>query len=392
MNKQLHPETLGATGLGWIDPETDAMAAPLRPSTSFLRDPTDLDRTGRMFTRDDNPTFAQPEALINALEGGAGCLLFASGMAAITSVFQRLAPGDHVILPKLVYSGLRDWMNTHGLRWGLELTYVDACTAAGVGAAIQQGKTKVIWLETPSNQTWAITDIAEVSAVAHAAGALVAIDNTVATPILTRPFEHGADIILHSCSKYMNGHGDLIGGAVVVAEGHEDVLVDIQNIRNEYGGVLGSFEAWLLLRGMRTLAVRVKTASTSALRIAQFLDGCDLVDQVLYAGLETHPNHNVAARQMQGGFGGMLSFRVKGGEDAAKLIASEVQVFRQAISFGSTESVIEHRAGMEKPDSPTPRDMLRVSVGLENTDDLIADLRQAIDAVQREISTGHRNA
>ena len=392
MSKKLHPETLAATALGWVDPETDAMATPLRPSTSFLRDPTDLDRTGRMFTRDDNPTFAQPEALINALEGGAGCLLFASGMAAITSVFQRLAPGDHVILPKLVYSGLRDWMNTHGLRWGLEITYVDACTAAGVRAAIQKGKTKVIWLETPSNPTWTITDIAEVSAVAHAAGALVAIDNTVATPILTRPFEHGADIILHSCSKYMNGHGDLIGGAVVVAEGHEDVLVDIQNIRNEYGGVLGSFEAWLLLRGMRTLAVRVKTASTSALKIAQFLDGCDLVEQVLYAGLETHPNHDVAARQMQGGFGGMLSFRVKGGEDTAKLIASKVQVFRQAISFGSTESVIEHRAGMEKPDSPTPRDMLRVSVGLENTDDLIGDLQQAIDAVQREIAKGHKSA
>jgi len=160
----------------------------------------------------------------------------------------------------------------------------------------------------------------------------------------------------------------------------------------KYGGVLGSFEAWLLLRGMRTLAVRVKTASTSALKIAQFLDGCDLVEQVLYAGLETHPNHDVAARQMQGGFGGMLSFRVKGGEDAAKLIASKVQVFRQAISFGSTESVIEHRAGMEKPDSPTPRDMLRVSVGLENTDDLIGDLQQAIDAVQREIAKGHKSA
>ena len=391
MSKKLHPETLVATALGWIDPETDAMAAPLRPSTSFLRDPTDLERTGRLFTRDDNPTFAQPEALINALEGGAGCLLFASGMAAITSVFQRLAPGDHVILPKLVYSGLRDWMNTHGCRWGLEVTYVDECTATCVGAAIQKGKTKVIWLETPSNPTWTITDIAEVSAVAHAAGALVAIDNTVATPILTRPIEHGADIILHSCSKYMNGHGDLIGGAVVVAEGHEDVLVDIQNIRNEYGGVLGSFEAWLLLRGMRTLAVRIKTASASALRIAQFLDGCDLMEQVLYAGLATHPNHDVAVRQMQGGFGGMLSFRVKGGEKAAKLIASKVRVFRQAISFGSTESVIEHRAGMEKPDSPTPRDMLRVSIGLENIDDLIADLQQAIDAVQRELAKGRNN-
>lgn len=392
MTEKLQPETLAATALGWIDPETDAMASPLHPSTSFLRDPTDLDRTGRMFTRDDNPTFAQPEALINALEGGAGCLLFASGMAAITSVFQRLQPGDHVILPKLVYSGLRDWINTHGLRWGLEVTYVDGCTAACIDAAIKQDKTKVVWLETPSNPTWTITDIAEVSAIAHAAGALVAIDNTVATPILTRPIEHGADIILHSCSKYMNGHGDLIAGAVVIAKGHEDLLSDIQNIRNEYGGVLGSFEAWLLLRGMRTLAVRVKNASTSALKIARFLDQNDLVQQVLYPGLETHPGHVIAAKQMVGGFGGMLSFRVKGGERAAKLFASKVKVFRQAISFGSTESVIEHRAGMEKPDSSTPRDMLRVSVGLEHMDDLIADLQHAINVVQQDSAKGQNNA
>jgi len=392
MNKKLHPETLTATALGWIDRETDAMASPLRPSTSFLRDPQNLDRAGRMFTRDDNPTFEQPEALINTLEGGAGCLIFASGMAAITSVFQRLTPGDHVILPKLVYSGLREWMNTHGLRWGLEVTYVDECTADCVEDALHKGKTKVIWLETPSNPTWTVTDIAEVSSVAHAAGALIAIDNTVATPILTRPIKHGADIVLHSCSKYLNGHGDLIGGAVVVADGRENVLKDIQNIRNEYGGVLGSFEAWLLLRGMRTLAVRVKTASTSALKIAEFLDSCDMVQQVLYPGLRRHTGHEVAAKQMHGGFGGMLSFRVKGGEYAAKLLASKVKIFRQAISFGSTESVIEHRAGLEKGDSPTPRDMLRVSVGLENTDDLISDLHQAIDVVEREIKKDHRNA
>ena len=184
----------------------------------------------------------------------------------------------------------------------------------------------------------------------------------------------------------MNGHGDLIAGAVVIAKGHENVLRDIQQIRNEYGGVLGSFEAWLLLRGMRTFAVRVKTASTSARKIAQFLDQSDLVQQVLYPGLETHPGHVIAAKQMVGGFGGMLSFRVKGGERAAKLLASKVHVFRQAISFGSTESVIEHRAGMEKPDSPTPRDLLRVSVGLENTDDLIADLQQSIDMVQQYLT------
>lgn len=386
MNKKLHPETLAATALGWIDSETDAMAAPLRPSTSFLRDPTDLDRAGRVFTRDDNPTFAQPEALINALEGGAGCLLFSSGMAAITSIFQSLQPGDHVILPRLVYSGLRDWMNIHGDRWGLDVSYVDECTAACVSAAIKPDKTKIIWLETPSNPMWTLTNIAELSKIACAAGALIAIDNTVATPILTRPIEHGADIVLHSCSKYMNGHGDLIAGAVVVAKGREDVLNEIQAIRNEYGGVLGSFESWLLLRGMRTLAVRVKTASASALKIAQFLDQCELVQQVLYPGLETHPGHHIATKQMTGGFGGMLSFRVKGGEDVAKQIASKVEVFRQAISFGSTESVIEHRAGMEKPDSPTPRDMLRVSIGLEHTDDLIADLQQALDAVQQELT------
>ena len=190
----------------------------------------------------------------------------------------------------------------------------------------------------------------------------------------------------------MNGHGDLIAGAVVIAKGHEDLLSDIQNIRNEYGGVLGSFEAWLLLRGMRTLAVRVKTASTSALKIARFLDQNDLVQQVLYPGLETHPGHVIAAKQMVGGFGCMLSLRVKGGERAAKLFASKVQVFRQAISFGSTESVIEHRAGMEKPDSSTPRDMLRVSVGLEHMDDLIADLQHAINVVQQDSAKGQNNA
>ena len=392
MTEKLQPETLAATALGWIDPETDAMASPLRPSTSFLRDPRDLDRAGRIFTRDDNPTLAQPEALINTLEGGAGCLLFASGMAAITSVFQRLQPGDHVILPKFVYSGLREWMNTHGLRWGLEVTYIERCTPTCIDAVIKQGKTKMVWLETPSNPTWSITDIAEISAIVHAAGALIAIDNTVATPILTRPIKHGADIVLHSCSKYLNGHGDLIAGAVVIAKGHEDLHSEIQNIRNEYGGVLGSFDAWLLLRGMRTLAVRVKSASTNALKIAHFLDQNDLVQQVLYPGLATHPGHVIAAKQMVGGFGGMLSFRVKGGEYVAKLIASKVQVFRQAISFGSTESVIEHRAGMEKSDSSTPTDMLRLSIGLEHIDDLIGDLQHAINMVQQDPENGQNNA
>ncbi len=383
INSSTHHETLTATALGWVDEATDAMALPLRPSTSFLRDPNQLDRAGRIFTRDDNPTFLQPEALINKLEGGIGCLLYASGMAAITSIFQRLQPGDHVVLPKLVYSGLRDWINTHGVRWGLQVTYLEDDGEA-LQQAMRPGQTKLVWLETPSNPTWQITDIAAAAAVAHDAGALVAIDNTVSTPILTRPIEHGADIVVHSCSKYMNGHGDLIAGATVVAPQHEAVFNELQQLRNEYGGVLGSFESWLLLRGMRTLSLRVKAVSESALLVAQFLQASDAIEEVMYPGLVSHPLHDVAAKQMSNGFGGMLSFRVKGGERAAKLLASKVRIFRQAISFGSTESVIEHRAGMEKPDTPTPRDLLRVSIGLEHVQDLIDDLQQALQAVTVE--------
>ncbi|MEE9334429.1 MAG: aminotransferase class I/II-fold pyridoxal phosphate-dependent enzyme [Granulosicoccaceae bacterium] len=182
LENSVHHETLTATALGWVDEATDAMALPLRPSTSFLRDPKQLDRAGRIFTRDDNPTFSQPEALINKLEGGIGCLLYASGMAAITSIFQRLQPGDHIVLPSLVYSGLRDWVKTHGLRWSLQVTYVDDCAAQTLQGAMQPGRTKLVWLETPSNPTWNITDISAASMVAHAAGALVAIDNTVSTP------------------------------------------------------------------------------------------------------------------------------------------------------------------------------------------------------------------
>jgi len=379
MKQKKHPESLIATALSWIDKETDAMGAPIRPSTSFLRNPAELDRAGRTFSRDDNPTYLQPESLINQLEGGAGCLLFASGMSAITSVFHTLNPGDHVVLPLNVYSGLRDWLNRHGKRWGIEVLFLKNYNSASVSNSLIPGKTKLVWIETPSNPTMEVTDIRAISAVAHAAGALVAIDNTVSTPVLTQPINHGADVVLHSGSKYLNGHGDLIAGALIVAPGQEKLLKDIQGIRNDYGGILGTFEAWLLLRGMRTLSLRVKAASASALELAKYLNTHKKVTKVNYPGLESHSGYDIASRQMHNGYGGMLSFQVKGGEAEAKAIASRTRLIRQAISFGSPDTVIEHRVSMEGNDSPTPSDLLRLSVGLEHIDDLLYDLRKALD-------------
>ena len=379
MKQKKHPESLIATALSWVDKETDAMGAPIRPSTSFLRNPAELDRAGRTFSRDDNPTYLQPESLINQLEGGAGCLLFASGMSAMTSVFHTLNPGDHVVLPLNVYSGLRDWLNRHGKRWGIEVLFLKNYNSASVSNSLIPGKTKLVWIETPSNPTMEVTDIRAISAVAHAAGALVAIDNTVSTPVLTQPINHGADVVLHSGSKYLNGHGDLIAGALIVAPGQEKLLKDIQGIRNDYGGILGAFEAWLLLRGMRTLSLRVKAASASALELAKYLNTHKKVTKVNYPGLESHSGYDIASRQMHNGYGGMLSFQVKGGEAEAKAIASRTRLIRQAISFGSPDTVIEHRASMEGNDSPTPSDLLRLSVGLEHIDDLLYDLRKALD-------------
>ena len=379
MKQKKHPESLIATALSWIDKETDAIGAPIRPSTSFLRNPAELDRAGRTFSRDDNPTYLQPESLINQLEGGAGCLLFASGMSAMTSVFHTLNPGDHVVLPLNVYSGLRDWLNRHGKRWGIEVLFLKNYNSASVSNSLIPGKTKLVWIETPSNPTMEVTDIRAISAVAHAAGALVAIDNTVSTPVLTQPINHGADVVLHSGSKYLNGHGDLIAGALIVAPGQEKLLKDIQGIRNDYGGILGTFEAWWLLRGMRTLSLRVKAASASALELAKYLNTHKKVTKVNYPGLESHSGYDIASRQMHNGYGGMLSFQVKGGEAEAKAIASRTRLIRQAISFGSPDTVIEHRASMEGNDSPTPSDLLRLSVGLEHIDDLLYDLRKALD-------------
>jgi cystathionine gamma-synthase len=298
-------------------------------------------------------------------------------MAAATTVFLALKPGDHVIAPKIMYWGLRHWLLTFAIPWGLAVDLVDTSDLAAIAAAIRPGKTQLIWLETPANPTWAIADIAAVSELAHKAGARLAVDGTAATPVLTRPLALGADLVMHSATKYLNGHTDLVAGALVTAR-PDDLWTRISQLRHDMGAILGPFEAWLLLRGMRTLFLRVERASATALFLAEKLGKNTNVAAVLYPGLPDHPGHAIALRQMQGGFGGMLSIRVKGGEAAAIATAANVKIWQRATSLGGIESLIEHRASIEGPDSPVPPDLLRLSTGIEHPQDLLADLEQAL--------------
>ena len=376
-DKAQHPDTIAAQALGWIDERTRAVIPPLHVSTTYLRDEDNQYRSGRVYARADNPAFDQAEAVINALEGGHQALLFASGMAAATAVFQALKPGDHVLAPKVMYWSLRNWLMGFATEWGLDVELIDMTSPAAVAAALRPGRTALVWIETPANPLWTVTDIAETARLAHAAGARVAVDSTVATPLLTRPLALGADVVMHAATKYLNGHSDVIAGALVVRE-DSPYWQRVRKVRAQLGGTLGSFEAWLLLRGLRTLHLRVRAASASAMAIATHFDGHPLVAEVLYPGLPRCQGHDVSRRQMGGGFGGMLSIRASGGEAAAIAVAAKTAIWKRATSLGGTESLIEHRASVEGAGTPAPPDLLRLSVGLEDTGDLIADLEQAL--------------
>ncbi len=374
---QLHPESIAAQALGWVDEKTRAITPPIHLSSTYLRDPDNQYRSGRVYARADNPAFDQAEALLARLELGSHALLFASGMAAATAVFLALSPGDHVLAPKVMYWSLRNWLMTFATHWGLQVELVEMSDPAAVQAAIRPGKTRLVWLETPANPLWTVTDIAATAAIAKAAGARLAVDSTVASPVLTQPLALGADLVMHAATKYLGGHSDLIAGALVT-RANDDFWQRIRGVRAQVGATLGSFEAWLLLRGMRTLFVRVRQASASAQRIAEHFANHRHVEAVLYPGLPGAAGHAVAARQMHGGFGGMLSLRSKGGEAAAIATAANVELWKRATSLGGTESLIEHRASVEGAGTPAPPDLLRLSVGIEDAGDLIADLEQAL--------------
>ncbi|MCC6611006.1 MAG: PLP-dependent transferase [Burkholderiales bacterium] len=372
------PETAAAQALGRVDPETRALIPPIHPSTTYERDADGGYRSGRGYTRPHNPTYDEPEALLKTLEGGRDCMLFASGMAACTAVFQSLLPGDHVVAPRVMYWSLRKWLLDFALPWGLEVDFIDASDPDALAAAVRPGETRLVWVETPANPTWSITDIAAAAEIAHGVHARLVVDNTIATPVLTRPIELGADLVVHSASKYLNGHSDVLAGAIVCAR-EDSFWHRIRAWRRDAGAMLGPFEAWLLLRGMRTLFVRVARSCESALAIARHFESHPRIAQVLYPGLASHRGHALAASQMRGGFGGMLSLRHREGEAAAIATAAAVRVFKRATSLGGVESLLEHRASVEGPATPVPADLLRLSIGLESAADLIADLEEALE-------------
>jgi cystathionine gamma-synthase len=358
------------------DPVTGAIVPPLVSSATYARG-ADYELPDEfIYSRQGSPTVRQAERVLAELDGGEAALLFGSGMAAATAVFETLAEGDAVVAPRVMYHGAQDWLYRISERRGVALTLFDAREAGALEAAVTD-RTRLVWIESPVNPTWDVIDIAGAAKIAHDAGARLAVDSTVAPPVTTRPLELGADIVFHSATKYLNGHSDLTAGVLITREADE-TWKQLRGLRTLMGGVIGGFEAWLLLRGLRTLALRFERASRNAMAIAEHLDGHPAVEAVLYPGLPDHPGHEIAARQMTGGFGGMMSLLIDGDADRTKAVAMRTSVFMPATSLGGVESLIEHRATTEGVHSVVPGNLLRLSVGIEDAGDLIADLEEAL--------------
>jgi len=372
-------ETVAAKAGHYLNVHSGAITPPIDLSTTFARD----DRynpinAANLYSRDDSPTFIHAERTIAELEGGEECLLFGSGMAAIAAIFYTLKPGSHVVLPSSMYWGAFSWISLHCERADIVTSYYDPADAATIESAVKsQVRTDIVWVETPSNPMMQVTDIALAADIAHTADAMLCVDSTTATPVFTRPLDHGADLVVHSATKYLNGHSDVLAGALVTRERHE-LWEQVARERHLGGAVPGNLEAWLLLRGIRTLFVRVQRAAESAARIADVLQSHPAIDKVLYPGLIDHPGHEIAKRQMTNGFGALLSFQVKGDAAAAKKVAGQLQTIISATSLGGVETLIEHRFSVEPPETGVPENLLRLSVGIEHCDDLIDDLQQAL--------------
>jgi cystathionine gamma-synthase len=358
-----------------IDPATGSVAPPIYLSTTFGRDEAGTPIGGHTYVRESNPNQEQLETALAALEGGEAALVFASGMAAGIALLQSLPPGSHVVFPDDVYYGFRVAAGDFLPNWGIASDFVVMGDLAALAAAVRP-ETRLIWLETPSNPLLGVVDLGGAIAIARGGGALTVVDNTFATPALQRPLELGADVVLHSTTKYFGGHSDVQGGALVFAR-RDELWQRIEHQRHVLGAVASPFNSWLVLRGLRTLACRMAAQAASALAVARALAAFPSVAAVHYPGLTDHPGHDIAARQMSA-FGAMLSFRAAGGREAALRAVSRARLLTRATSLGGVESLIEHRATSEGPGSRTPQELIRLSIGLEHPDDLIADLAQAL--------------
>lgn len=369
-------ETIAVRAASEPDPTTGAVCPPIHLSTTFEHGPESENLHGFTYIRSGNPTQSRLEDALCKLEGGESALAFASGIAAAACFLQSLPRGAHVLFPDEMYMNMRRLAEALFPRWGLEHSSVDMSDPARARAALRQD-TKLLWVETPSNPKLRITDIEAIARLARDAGAQLLVDNTFATPVHQRPLELGADVVLHSTTKYCGGHSDVQGGAIVLKR-ERDVLETLARLRSLNGAVAAPFNCYLVLRGLRSLVCRMERHSANAARVAEALRGIARVEAVHYPGLPAHAGHAIARKQMRGGFGGVVSFEIRGGRAAAVGVASKLRLFTNATSLGGTESLVEHRASMEGAGSTTPEGLLRLSVGLEHPDDLIEDLRQAL--------------
>lgn len=377
--KKLSQATLVAKADDYIDTTTGGITPPIITSTTYARDnrydPID---DANIYGRDDNPTFVQAERVLAELEEGEEALLFASGMAAIACIFHTLGSGSHVVLPDSMYWGVFSWTRTYCDRADIRLSYYDTANAESISDAMSgAARTDLVWVETPSNPMMHVTDIVRAAELAHTAGARLIVDNTTPTPIFTQPLLMGADLVVHSATKTLNGHSDVIAGALVTREVDEHWEKILQE-RHGAGAIPGPFDAWLLLRGMRTLSLRAERAAQNALELAQRLEQHPAVTQVLYPGLDSHPGHTLASEQMQGGYGSLMSFLIGADAKDALVVAGKLNLIVSATSLGGVETLIEHRHSVEPPETGVPENLLRLAVGIEFVDDLWEDLAQAI--------------
>lgn len=376
-NHDLRPETIAAHTLKAVDDATGSITPPLYMSSTYARDESYRPKLKENYIRGGSPTLWHAEEAVAALEQGEAALLFASGMAAITTLLETVPHGAHVAAPDVMYYGTRDWLKRLEAKGRIALTLFDPTDPGAVAAAIRKDKTDLVWIETPLNPTWDVIDIARTAKLAHDAGAILAVDATASAAVTTRPLTLGADIVFHSATKYLNGHSDVLAGVLVTKQASAR-WQEIELLRTKIGAPLAPFEAWLLIRGLRTLYVRYRQASANALAIARHFEKHPKIERVLYPGLASHHGHATASRQMTDGFGGMLSLLIKGDAADAVRVCTRLKVIVPATSLGGVESLAEHRKTVEGPESPVPDNLIRLSIGIEHADDLIADLDQAL--------------